>query len=116
MTRPSPPAWQVWTALWLVYVLWGSTYLGIAYVVEDLPPLLAASLRFTCAALLLAAWIAARRGPRRLLAPPRQWLRAAGLVPLVRAPSLDAGWIGRALDAGARAGRAHPGRAHRPSR
>lgn len=26
---------------------------------------------------------------------------AAGLVPLVRAPGLDAGWIGRALDAGA---------------
>lgn len=28
---------------------------------------------------------------------------AAGLVPLCRAPALDAGWIGRALDAGAQA-------------
>jgi 4-hydroxy-2-oxoheptanedioate aldolase len=28
---------------------------------------------------------------------------AAGLVPLARAPSLDVGWIGRALDAGAQA-------------
>jgi hypothetical protein len=29
----------VWTALWLVYVLWGSTYLAIAYVVDTVPPL-----------------------------------------------------------------------------
>lgn len=32
-----------------VYIIWGSTYLGIKYAVETLPPLLMAGLRFTIA-------------------------------------------------------------------
>ena len=50
----APPPWQVWGALSVVYVVWGSTYLAIAFVVEDLPPLLSASLRFAVAAVLTA--------------------------------------------------------------
>ena len=60
--RPAAPSWQVWTALWIVYVVWGSTYLAIAYVVESLPPALSAALRFGVAALLLATWVGVRRG------------------------------------------------------
>ena len=31
------PGWQVWGALLIVYVVWGSTYLGIRIVVETMP-------------------------------------------------------------------------------
>jgi drug/metabolite transporter (DMT)-like permease len=54
------PAKHVWVALLLVYVLWGSTYLGIKVAVETIPPLLAAGSRFLTAALLLAAILAWR--------------------------------------------------------
>ena len=43
------PAWQVWTALWIVYIVWGSTYLGIRVLVETAPPLLSTGARFVCA-------------------------------------------------------------------
>lgn len=82
MTRPSPPSWQVWTALWIVYVVWGSTYLAIAYVVESLPPALSAAARFAVAAVALAAWVAVRRGPAALRVTGRQ-LRGAALVGLL---------------------------------
>ena len=83
MTRPAPPAWQVWTALWLVYVVWGSTYLGIAYVVETVPPLVGMGLRFTTAALLAATYVAVRRGPAALRVTRRQ-LRSGAVVGLLR--------------------------------
>jgi drug/metabolite transporter (DMT)-like permease len=76
------PAWKVWTALWLVYVLWGSTYLAIAYVVETVPPLLGMGLRFGAAALLLAGFVAVRRGPSALRVTRRQ-ARTAAVVGLL---------------------------------
>jgi len=59
---PSRRAWNlnVWLALGVVYVVWGSTYLAIAIAVETLPPLLYAGLRFGLAGLLLATWLAFR--------------------------------------------------------
>ncbi len=74
----APPAWKVWTALGLVYVFWGSTYLGIKYVVETLPPLLSASLRFTVAGGLMAAYLVVVRGGSPLRTTRRQLLVAAG--------------------------------------
>lgn len=79
MTPVRPPAWQVWTGLWLVYVLWGSTYLGIAYVVDTVPPLVGMGLRFCAASLVLVTWVLVRRGPSALRVTRRQ-LRSAGLV------------------------------------
>jgi len=74
----APPAWKVWTALGLVYVFWGSTYLGIKYVVETLPPLLSASLRFTVAGGLMAGYLVVVRGGSPLRTTRRQLLVAAG--------------------------------------
>jgi drug/metabolite transporter (DMT)-like permease len=51
---------MVWIALGIVYLVWGSTYFAIAIVVQTLPALLAAGVRFLLAGLLLAAWVAAR--------------------------------------------------------
>jgi drug/metabolite transporter (DMT)-like permease len=50
----------VWIALLVVYVVWGSTYLGIKIAVDTIPPLLAAGTRFLTAAVLLAAILALR--------------------------------------------------------
>ncbi len=50
----------VWVALATVYLVWGSTYFAIAIVVQTLPVLLTAGLRFLVAGALLALWVAAR--------------------------------------------------------
>ncbi|GAA3390234.1 EamA family transporter [Streptomyces roseoviridis] len=62
----------VWVALGIVYVVWGSTYLGIRVAVETLPPFLSASTRFVVAGLLLAGIIAWRQGPAALKVTPRR--------------------------------------------
>ena len=46
-------------AFGLVYLFWGSTYLGIRFAVERLPPILMAGLRFSIAGSLLLAFCAA---------------------------------------------------------
>jgi drug/metabolite transporter (DMT)-like permease len=51
---------HVWIALLIVYVVWGSTYLGIKIAVDTIPPLLAAGTRFLTAAVLLGAILAWR--------------------------------------------------------
>jgi drug/metabolite transporter (DMT)-like permease len=53
---------KVWTALWAVYIIWGSTYLGIAIAVETLPPLLAVSTRFILAGAIMAGVVLLRGG------------------------------------------------------
>ena len=60
MSTTSAPAAPSRTALivafFLVYVVWGSTYLAIRYAIETLPPFLMASTRFLVAGGLLYAW------------------------------------------------------------
>jgi drug/metabolite transporter (DMT)-like permease len=50
---------QVIIAFALVYVLWGSTYLGIRIAVEHIPPALMGALRFLTAGALMLAFCAA---------------------------------------------------------
>lgn len=76
---------RVWIALWIVYLVWGSTYLAIRVVVHPahggagMPPLLAAGLRFFFAGLLMLAFAAGRPASDGLPDPlgPRQWLSSA---------------------------------------
>ncbi len=68
---------QLWGALWIVYLVWGSTYLAIKVAVRTLPPLLTAGTRFLTAALVLAG-ILALLG-RSLRVTRREALSAAGL-------------------------------------
>jgi drug/metabolite transporter (DMT)-like permease len=53
---------RAWAALWTVYILWGSTYLGIELAGETIPPLFAAGLRFATVGVVLTAWLLARHG------------------------------------------------------
>src|SRR5438309_4727605 len=70
---------NVWAALGVVYLVWGSTYLAIAIAVQTLPPLLSAGLRFLLAGVLLGAWLFARNG-RAALRVERRQLGGAALV------------------------------------
>ncbi|GAA4590009.1 drug/metabolite exporter YedA [Planotetraspora phitsanulokensis] len=53
---------RVWLALGAVYVIWGSTYLGIKFATESIPPLLSGGLRFITASLILGTVLLARKG------------------------------------------------------
>jgi drug/metabolite transporter (DMT)-like permease len=60
------PHAKTWTALVTVYVIWGSTYLGIAIAGKTIPPLFAASTRFITAGALMAAVVRLRGGSLRV--------------------------------------------------
>jgi drug/metabolite transporter (DMT)-like permease len=81
-SRPSTAAVAV--ALLIVYVVWGSTYLGIAIMIETLPPLLAAGFRYASAGLLmlgaLVAYARLRRSAEPIERPTRAHWRSAFIV------------------------------------
>jgi drug/metabolite transporter (DMT)-like permease len=54
----------VWTGLWIVYVVWGSTYLAIRVADRTLPALLTSGARFLLAGTIVYTVVAARRGLR----------------------------------------------------
>lgn len=69
--RPSARAAVFWSFA-AIYIVWGSTYLGIRVVVAAVPPLLAAGFRFLVAGGILYGWARLRGVPapaRRLWAP-----------------------------------------------
>ena len=47
---------KIWAALLAVYFVWGSTYLGIRFAVETIPPFLQAGVRFLIAGTFLFIW------------------------------------------------------------
>ena len=49
---------RAWLALGTVYIVWGSTYLGIALAGETIPPVFAAGLRFLLAGALMGGFVA----------------------------------------------------------
>lgn len=73
------PAWQVWTGLWIVYIVWGSTYLAIRVMVETVPPLLGAGVRFAVAGAVMLAVLSLHRRVR----PTRAQLLSALAVGLL---------------------------------
>ncbi|ADD40666.1 EamA family transporter [Stackebrandtia nassauensis] len=69
----SSPTVLPWLALFTVWIFWGSTYLGIQFAVETIPPLLMAGFRYLLAGAVMFAIVGPRhaRGPNR--PTPRQW-------------------------------------------
>jgi len=70
---------MVWTALWIVYIVWGSTYLAIRISVETLPPLLAGGIRFLFAGALVYLFLLWRKG-RDAVRVTKDELIGAGFV------------------------------------
>ncbi|MBI1377985.1 MAG: EamA family transporter [Frankiales bacterium] len=56
----------------MVYVVWGSTYLAIAFAIDTMPPMVALGTRFAAAAAAMAAYLLVRRGPRGLRVERRE--------------------------------------------
>src|SRR3984885_731342 len=59
MTVSSPSQWKIILAFGLVYLFWGSTYLGIGIAVEQIPPAYMCATRFMIAGLVMLAYCAA---------------------------------------------------------
>lgn len=60
-------------ALILLYILWGSTYLGMYIALQSFPPFLMAGIRFTLAGSIMFAFLCWRRAP---LPTRKEWLGA----------------------------------------
>jgi drug/metabolite transporter (DMT)-like permease/GNAT superfamily N-acetyltransferase len=71
------PDWLVWLALGTIYVIWGSTYLAIRVMVETVPPLLGAGVRFLLAGAIFYAFLAIRRGAAAVRFTGRELLAAS---------------------------------------
>ena len=69
----------IWVGMLVLYVVWGSTYLGIAVAVDTIPPFLMAAARFLLAGTILLAWSIAREG-RSFVAPSRREWRDSAIV------------------------------------
>jgi drug/metabolite transporter (DMT)-like permease len=67
----------IWLGMLILYVVWGSTYLGIAIAVETIPAFLMAAARFLLAGLILLAWSIAREGRSFVLPSRREWRDSA---------------------------------------
>jgi len=67
----------IWIGLLILYVVWGSTYLGIAIAVDTIPPFLMAATRFLIAGLVLLTWSAARERRSLSLPSAREWRDSA---------------------------------------
>lgn len=65
---------KIWLALLALYIVWGSTYLGIKVAIETIPPFFHAGIRFLISGLILVIWqsAAGRSMPTR-----KQWMSTA---------------------------------------
>jgi drug/metabolite transporter (DMT)-like permease len=79
VSRPSASPIAVWAGLLVLYLAWGSTYLGIKVAMDSVGPFVMGSLRFIPAGLVLTAIIAARHR-RTLRRPGPAQLRDTAIV------------------------------------
>lgn len=64
VTRAEPA--RLWPPLITLWIIWGSTYLGIAVVAQSMPAFMSMGTRFIVAAVVLGIGILAVRGPKAL--------------------------------------------------
>jgi drug/metabolite transporter (DMT)-like permease len=80
-TTESPPTQArgapIWLGMLVLYVVWGSTYLGIAIAVDSIPPFLMAAARFLLAGSILLVWSIAREGRSFAMPSGREWRDSA---------------------------------------
>lgn len=65
---------KIWLALIALYIVWGSTYLGIKVAIETIPPFLHAAIRFLVSGMILVLWQRAAGNP---LPTRAQWKSTA---------------------------------------
>ena len=67
---------RIWSALFALYIAWGTTYLAIRFANETIPPFFMTGLRFLIAGLVLYIWRRIAGDP----APTRREWRSAGII------------------------------------
>lgn len=89
---------KIWLAMLVIYVVWGSTYLGIRFAIESIPPFLHAAMRFAVAGLLVLGWRFLAGDERPTL---KQWRDASivGLFLLLGGNGLVS-WAEQTVDSG----------------
>jgi drug/metabolite transporter (DMT)-like permease len=97
-SRSAPSALAVAGALFLVYVLWGSTAPAMRLAVATIPPFSMVALRFACSGTILWAWCRWRKTP---LPRASEWCGAAitGIALLVASNGIFA-WTEQYLPSG----------------
>ena len=67
---------KIWLALLALYIVWGSTYLGIKVSIETIPPFFHAAVRFLISGLILVIW---QRSAGHPLPTRKQWI-STGII------------------------------------
>lgn len=75
-----PSKWALLSAFTAVYLIWGSTYLGIRVAVETMPPFIMLGTRFGLAGALMYGWLLVRGVPRPTLNQWRTAILTGGLL------------------------------------
>lgn len=65
---------KIWLALIALYIVWGSTYLGIKVAIETIPPFFHAGIRFLISGIILVVW---QRAAGQSMPTRRQWMSTA---------------------------------------
>ena len=78
-----PSSWKIIFAFGLVYVFWGSTYLGIGIAVEQIPPAFMCAARFLTAGIVMLAYCAATGRQIRFTALQFAHFAAVGILLLM---------------------------------
>lgn len=89
---------KIWLAMLAIYIIWGSTYLGIRFAIESIPPFLHAGIRFFVSAILILGWRFLAGDERPTL---KQWRDASivGLFLLLGGNGLVS-WAEQTVDSG----------------
>lgn len=65
---------KIWLALVALYIVWGSTYLGIKVAIETIPPFFHAGIRFLISGIILVVW---QKSAGHSIPTRKQWISAA---------------------------------------
>ncbi len=65
---------KIWLPLLALYIVWGSTYLGIKISIETIPPFFHAAIRFLISGMILVIW---QRSAGQAMPTRKQWLSTA---------------------------------------
>ncbi|MBN8583058.1 MAG: EamA family transporter [Anaerolineae bacterium] len=67
---------KIWVALLLLYIVWGSTYLGIKVAIETIPPFFHGAVRFLVSGVILLVW---QKAAGQAMPTRKQWV-SAGII------------------------------------
>ena len=72
LPHSSASAISITASLGIIYFVWASTYVGIAFMVEEIPPHTGSGFRFVTAGLLISLVILLTKGPKALFVNKKQ--------------------------------------------